>query len=52
MSDFIAFADQRLADQKLVDQSHVRFLSRNLWAGASCPGRRTRRETIPAARMG
>jgi hypothetical protein len=32
MSDFIAFADQRLADQKLVDQSHVRFLSRKPFA--------------------
>jgi hypothetical protein len=32
MRDFIAFADQRLADQKLVDQSHVRFLSRKPFA--------------------
>jgi hypothetical protein len=32
MRDFIAFADQRLADQELVDQSHVRFLSRKPFA--------------------
>jgi len=27
--DFVALADQRLANQHLVDQSHVRFLLKN-----------------------
>ena len=29
MSDFITFADERLADHELVDQGHLLFLSQN-----------------------
>jgi hypothetical protein len=45
MSDFITFADERLADHELVDQGHVRFLSIRCGVTEYTCGKISRRRT-------